>query len=102
MKSLLTNPWFQLAGLLAVVSGGISAYNEAATGAYSGTPRLPDTTAIQPSATPPTGPGDPSGGDTAGPTAVRIMRPIVDGNLPPAPLVGEDRTLPDVPPLDVK
>ena len=42
------------------------------------------------------------GGDTAGPTAVRIMRPIVDGNLPPAPLVGEDRTLPDVPPLDVK
>lgn len=42
------------------------------------------------------------GADTSGPTAVRIMQPIVDGNLPAAPTVDEDRSLPPVPPLDVK
>ncbi|MEZ5381788.1 MAG: penicillin-binding transpeptidase domain-containing protein [Microthrixaceae bacterium] len=42
------------------------------------------------------------GADTSGPTAVRTLRPLVEGNLPPAPKVGEDRDLPPVPPLDVK
>ena len=42
------------------------------------------------------------GADTAGPTAVRIMAPLVNGNLPPAPKVDEDRALPPVPPLKVK
>ncbi|MCB1027194.1 MAG: hypothetical protein KDB24_05460, partial [Microthrixaceae bacterium] len=42
------------------------------------------------------------GADVAGPTAVRILRPMVEGNLPEAPRVDEDRALPDVPTLDVK